>query len=538
MNVAVCPSKLAGLRRPEPELACQHMSRRSRRRGASQPGGGSWLARATIIMLVLCLLGAAVFYASVRSYLHSEGFRRLLSQKASAALKVTGDFTPFLWDGLAVEAETFHGSGQGIISALRVDGLHTEIGLGGLRRGVWEIRGARMGRVMVLLDHAKADSRHVSQPAIKPGIDFDEASEKPSGWLPREVELQGLEIGQLDVKALLQEGSVTASGMRVDVKPDGRKKSFRAEISGGTVSLPFELIPHVRLDQARLRYQDGAAFLTHLSAAAWKDCQIEAAGEWNRETQLFSVEGGASGVRCEDILSETWAKRLSGELTTDFTTNNHSGKPVAQGHLVLQNGILTALPVLDILAAYADTRRFRVLTLSEAHANWRWERDLLELTNIVIASEGLARLEGRLTIRGQNLDGQLRLGLLPGTLATIPGAETDVFILGERGLLWAPFHLTGTLEKPREDLSDRLVAAAGLRILETLPESGEKVIKFTKSVLSKPTVERGVEKGVEIIEKSGLNVRDVTSIFDSLLGNSGSEEPKPEPEATEEKKPR
>jgi hypothetical protein len=410
---------------------------------------------------------------------------------------------------------------------LRVDGMHTEIGLGGLRRGVWEIRDTRMRRVVISLDATQVGTSPASTSTAKPGMDFSEPAEKTHGWLPKEVELQGLELGQVDLRALLEQGPLIASGMRVDVKPDGGRRSFRAEVTGGNILLPFEPAPPMRLDQARLRYQDGAVFLTHLSAAAWKDGLIEASGEWDKETRRFSAEGGLSGVKCEEVLSETWAKRLLGGLSTDFTVDNHSGRPVARGHLVLENGTLTALPVLDMLAAYADTRRFRVLALSEAHADWRWEKDLIELNNIVIASEGLARLEGRVNIRGRELDGNLRLGLLPGTLATIPGAETDVFSPGERGLLWAPLRLTGTLDKPREDLSDRLIAAAGLRMLETLPETGEKVIKYTRSVLG-DTPSKTVEKGVEIIEKSGLNVREVSGLLNSLLGGKGSEEPEPD----------
>ena len=417
-------------------------------------------------------------------------------------MKVTGEFTPFRWEGLAVETEAFQGTGHGLISDLQVDGLHTEIGLGGVRRGVWEIRDARMRRVVISLDAAKGGALPGPVSAIKPNVDDPETSEKPRGWLPKEVELQGLELGHVDLHARLDEGPLTATGMRVDVKPDGGRRSYRAEITGGTIRLPYELTPAILLDQARLRHQDGAVFLTHLSAAAWKDGRIEASGEWDKETRRFSIEGGISEVKCEEVLSETWAKRLIGEMSSDFTADNHSGRPVARGRMVLQNGTLTALPVLDMLAASADTRRFRVLALSEAHADWRWEKDLIELTNIAIASEGLARLEGRVTIRGRELDGYLSLGLVPGTLANIPGAETDVFTPGERGLLWAPLHLTGTLDKPREDLSDRLIAAAGLRMLETLPETGEKVIKYTRSMLGE-TPSKTVEKGVQIIENSG-----------------------------------
>lgn len=512
------------------------MSRRSRRRGVKQADGAGWLARASIILLVLCLVGAAVFYASVRSYLQSEGFRHLLSEKAGAAAKVTGEFTPFRWEGLAVETEAFQGTGQGIIRELRVDGLHTEIGLGGLRRGVWEIRDARMRRIAVSLDATQSDAYAKSPSAAKQGMEISETSEKSRGWLPKDVELHGLELGQLDLNALLDEGEFSASGIRVDVKPDGGSRSFRAEASGGDIRLPYELMPAIRLDRARLRYQDGAVFLTLLSVDAWADGRLEASGEWDRDTRRFSCEGGLSGVKCEEILSETWAKRLVGTLSTDLAADNHAGRLAAHGRLVLHHGTLTALPVLDMLAAYADTRRFRVLALSEAQADWRWEKDFIELSNIVIASEGLARLEGRVIIRGREVDGNLRLGLMPGTLANIPGAETDVFTPGERGLLWAPLHLTGTLDKPREDLSDRLIAAAGLRMLETLPETGEKAIKFTRSALGDHP-SKTIEKGVEIIEKSGFKVREVSGILDSLLGGRHQEEPESRAEPANDGQP-
>lgn len=525
----IAHSKFTDLRCPGRALASWTMSRRSRRRGTSQAGGAAWLTRVAIGLLVLLIAGAAVFYALVRSYLHSEGFRRLLSEKTSSAAKVTGQFTPFRWEGLAVETDTFQATGEGVIRDLRVDGLHTEIGLGGLRRGVWEIRDTRMRRVVVSLNAAGDGVPTAVAEASKPRKVDSGSTEKSTVWLPRELELQGLELEQVDLSGLLDEGPLSVSGMRVLVKPDGGRMSYRAEVSGGTLRLPCEHMPPVMLDQARLRCQDGAVFLTHLSAEAWKDGRLEASGEWDRESRGFSAEGGISGVKCEEILSETWARRLIGDLSTDFSADNHSGKPVAAGHLVLRNGTLTALPVLDMLAAYADTRRFRVMALSDARADWRWEKDLIEISNIVIASEGLARLEGGLIIRGEQLDGALRLGLLPGTLANIPGAETDVFTPGERGLLWAPLHLTGTLDKPREDLSDRLISAAGLRMLETLPESGEKVIKFTRSIIG-DNPGKTVEKGVEIIEKSGLNVRDFSGILDGLLGGGNREERESQPD--------
>lgn len=527
MNAAACPPQIRGLAAGRGGASMPPMSRRSRRRRETQ-AGGSWLARAVLGLIVLGLLAAALLYAAVRGYLHSEGFRRLLSEKVSAAAGVNGQFTPFRWDGLVVETAAFQATGEGPVRELRLDGLHTEVGLGGLRRGVWEIRDAHARRVEISLDAAAGAAFAV------PG-GFPPAEEQPvpavrrQEWLPREVELQGLELGDVTLRAQLEQGPFTASGIRVALKPDGGRRSYRIEAAGGVIQSPLAFLPLVRLDEARLRYRDGAVFVTRLSAGAWEKGLIEASGEWDRHTRRFAFEGDLTGVKCEEVLSETWAKRLTGDLGTDFSTDNHSGGPAARGRLVLKNGTLTALPVLDVLAAYADTRRFRVMALSEAHADWKWEKDQLVLSDIVFASEGLARLEGRIVIRGRELDGVLRLGLMPGSLASIPGAETHVFSPGERGLLWAPLHLTGTLDKPREDLSDRLIAAAGLRMLETLPETGEQVIKFTRGVISGQST-KAVEKGVEIIGKTGLGVREVGGILDSLLGGDAREEPEPKPE--------
>jgi hypothetical protein len=195
----------------------------------------------------------------------------------------------------------------------------------------------------------------------------------------------------------------------------------------------------------------------------------------------------------------------------------------------LTDGVLTAMPLLDSLSAYADTTRFRRLALEDGRVDYEWEDGAIVLRNLVIASEGLVRLEGTMRVDGEErLDGRFRLGLVPGVLARIPGAETIVFQPGERGLLWTTLRVTGTIDDPEEDLTGRLIEAAGLRMFEILPETGERVLKFTREVLD-ADMTRHLEKGVEVIE-TGRDVireaegvvRGVTGIFDVLRG----EEPK------------
>lgn len=473
-----------------------------------------------MIFLAILLLGTVVAYSMLRSYLHSDAFRKFLSAEASETAGVVGEFAPFQWDGLAVNTESFDATGEGLVSRVRASGLHTEVGLGGVGRGVWEIRGASARKVEISLNTRKVTDREVKEEVRRK---VDKKSKRPA-WLPSEAELQGVEIRDLSVNALLEQGPLVADGLRVTATQAGAKNAYRAEISGGSVRLPFPKGPELRLDRALLRYQDGQVFLTSFEFGAWGGGRIEGTGDLDVRARQFTLEGEANGLKCEDLLNEDWSKRLTGEVESDFLVDNRSDTATASGTLVVRNGVLTALPMLDALAAYADTRRLRVLTLNDARTRWQWKKDEVALTDLVLSSDGLMRLEGNLVVRGRQLDGVFRLGLAPGTLASIPGAETDVFVPGEKGLVWTPVRISGTLDDPKEDLTDRLITAAGMRMLETLPETGEKVIKFSQSLLGDRSPE-AVEKGVKIIQEGSKTVREVGGLLDGILGTGRREVP-------------
>lgn len=497
------------------------MSRRSRRRNAAE--GTRWLGKATVGLLIFSILSLGIGYGLLRNYLRSDSFRKFLSAEASALAGVSGEFAPFRWEGLAVDTESFEAKGEGAMTALRADGLHTEIGLSGVTRGVWEIRDSTLRRLDVSVDLRKP----VTTPPSSPAPPISQKSKNRPRWFPSEAELLGLEVRELAAKVILDQGLLVASGMSIRAEPTGTKDAYRLDVQGGTIRLPFGFVPELRLDHAKLRHQDRQLFLTESTIEAWENGQIQASGEYDLRSKRYSFEGDISGLKCGNLLSVDWSKRLTGDLTSTFVFENQSGVPKARGRLQIQNGVMTALPVLDTLAAYADTRRFRVLSLSEAHTDWNWKMGELSLTHLVLATEGLVRVEGNLTLRGEELDGAFRLGLAPGTLSTIPGAETDVFAPGERGLLWTTVRITGTLDHPREDLSDRLIAAAGARMFDRIPETGEKVIKFTHSLLGDPSP-KAVEKGAKIIEEGSKTIREVSGILDGILGGGRRPDPKKE----------
>ncbi len=475
------------------------------------------MGRLAVGALVAGVICAALGYWSLKSYLHSDGFRRLLSGEVSNVLGMSGEFSPFSWDGLVVDTASFEATGNHVIGSLHADRLHSEVNLSGVRRGVWDLYGASVNRVDVTLD-----TRNMPDNAAPPDYFLEKTpSSVKRGWLPNEVEISGLDLRELIVRALVDDGEVFANGMRVRVERAGDKHAYRADIDGGRIRLPWSLLPEVNLDRVRLRYQNASFFVTDARASVFKQGRIDGSGEWNPRAQQYAAEGNVRGIKCDEVLGADWAKHLTGDVASSFIIERRSTGPLATGTLIIKNGVLTALPVLDSLAAYADTRRLRVLALSEAHADWRWQKGELSLSNLVLSSESLVRLEGRLVIRGRSLDGSFRLGLAPGTLAAIPGAETVVFLPGERGLLWSPLHITGTMDDPQEDLSERLVAAAHGRMFDVIPETGEKVLKFTRSIIDDSGV---IEKGTDVIDSAADTL--MNGVFNGLLGG-GNLSPKP-----------
>jgi hypothetical protein len=73
---------------------------------------------------------------------------------------------------------------------------------------------------------------------------------------------------------------------------------------------------------------------------------------------------------------------------------------------------------------------------------------------------------------------------------------------------WAPVRITGTTNKPKEDLSGRLISAATTRILgklqQSVPATGENAAGTAEEIINS---EKPVEKGVEAILNNSESAR-------------------------------
>lgn len=480
-------------------------TRSKRRRISAIP----WQAKLIVTIICIILLAGVTFYGLVRSYLHGDAFRRLLSEKASKAIGTKGEFGTFHWDGFALESASFKATGNGALRELQMDGLRTEIGLGGLKNGVWEIHGSKVHRLVSSFDFNQIPigippvSTEVPSTAV-----LSSKYASISSWLPREVSFDALQIADATINAKFGDKQLTANNLRVEFKSFGRK-GHAVDIVGGTIEIADKKFPPVSVNRIHLKNQDNRIFINQLQLSAWENARLDACGEIDRSIGRQSIDGGIIGVKCADILSGDWVKRLSGEIETTFSLNNHSGPAIASGKLVLKNGNLTAFPALDALATFSNTQRFRSLTFNDARGDWQWRDGRLSFENIVIASDGAIRAEGKITIDGENLDGQLNIGLPAEILAKLPSAAGDVFTVSERGMRWAPMNISGTTANPKEDLSGKLMGAAASRLIGNLQQGIPAATEIIDS-------EKPVEKGVEAILENSENA---SKLLKGLLRN-------------------
>ncbi len=492
------------------------MTRRCRRKtsSANKSSPPQWMGkfffRGFIALLLIAAIASVCGYVWLRRYLSSKEFHGLIVAQAEIYLGAKPSLSPLRWDGFRVNVENFEAESQGQAKGLAMQGIKTGIDAGGVARGVWSVLPSRVTNLSLTWDAtAKAppppqivEEQTLPQPMKKAWYDR---------WIPKQIETDTLVISNSDLHLILAQGEARLNGTRWELEPTKGFENCKLSGNGGNLKLPYAWAPAMKLDQLRFTYHDGFLYLTEATLSAYENGHVKLSGEFDPASRFYAIEGSLRDVLCSEVLPPDWKQRLSGVIESSFSVQSRQSSAVVKGHVKIHQGILTALPVLDKLAAYSQSLRFRTLSLHDAEADYEITDEGVTLSNVTIGSEGLARMEGKIRFLNNNLnrscalDGDFRVGLAPGTLATIPGAEEDVFVQGERGLMWAPMHISGTLDNPEEDLSGRLMSAAGARMFDMIPATGLKVLKYTQQVVDdngQETMEKVVKKTTDVIDQT------------------------------------
>lgn len=421
------------------------------------------------LLLVLLVIGLLAIKTSLNSWLQGEGFREWLVRRAETALKAEVTVGELQWSGSEIFAAKINARGwpEAAFSELVLDGVRTKTG--GVRDRAFLVPDITVNRLGLLFSSARIAGPEAVTSGVGPA---DEARKLPR-WLadlvPNRVEVDRIHIAATNVTVEKAAGTVfTLTGVETTMEPDFSTGVWEISGKGGTMQVPDQ--PQIRLKELGMRWRNRELFVDRCALGIYQDGHVEGRGEIGFENGgTFDVDLDISAITLDELISGDWRDRLDGVIHGPVHITGSPGGLVYEGTLNVTEGVIESIPVLELVARYTRSDRFKRIVMNEAKTDFKSDGWRIELRNLVLQSDGLVRVEGSVDIVGDQLAGDLKVGVAPGTMNWIPGAERLVFVEDRDGFRWAPLRLTGTTADPKEDLSARLVAAAGDSLLDELP---------------------------------------------------------------------
>ncbi|MGK0187255.1 MAG: hypothetical protein ACI9R3_003041 [Verrucomicrobiales bacterium] len=470
-----------------------------------------------LIGLVLALAGAYLgFRVALKHYLHSDSFLAQINHATSTALRVDGEFEPLSWQDAQASSTRFTGTGKprSPVREILAQGIEADLNFRSIWDGMWEITELSIDQAHIDLTQKSPSLDPKFSPSITHAPSTTGSSSFLSSLLPKRTQLELVKIESADitfpVPAQFTEGTdgqARAKRLRIHARPLGDRFSDGFQLSGfgGEIHLPDG--QRLSLLDYETRWKDGVLYISDAIATIATIADVENSvgarvqcnGRLDTTGHATELKIHLSGIQVEDVVASDWKQRISGLIESDLTLAINREGTTINGDLSITRGVLNALPILDNLADFTKHDTFRRLPLTNVTAEFTKEDETIRFHDIVIESSGTLRVTGALDVTDGMVAGTLRVGVVPGVLRWIPGAEQKVFTQLDDGHLWTDMHVHGPLHALNEDLSSRLVTGAVVQSIEELPEraidAGGRVINQGSSILRE-----GLRGGINIID--------------------------------------
>ena len=251
-------------------------------------------------------------------------------------------------------------------------------------------------------------------------------------------------------------------------------------------------------------------------------------GNWSADLQVNKGD-------LHRILNDDWKKRITGELYGRLMlTGEKGGVATGSGSFSVQNGVLEGLPFLSQLPV-GNTYPYRSIDIEKADCqilfpyNGDKIKDAWLFDKINIRSRDASFLVyGHVLIGAdRSLGGTLTIGVPKGLAAALPLAPEELTgkLFTAKGnddaYLWVNMNLSGTLDKPQEDLSIRIATLAGQNLSRFLKEvpKGSAATLLNTLLQQKPAGQPEAPRDEAPEQPSGNIINDAANAAGSLLNS-------------------
>ncbi len=419
----------------------------------------AWTLGSLVALIVAALLIGQTW---LNRYLRSPEFRGVLEEKTGRNMRADVDITPIRFEGAQFSCENFTAKGakDASFSLAKVEDVRGEVSIPSI---IGVVFGERKFRVPTL-----EVQRLTLEFFDRDRIDLDLPEKEPRE--NRSV-IENLYIR--DVRLSWGGGGLTGSSIHA-VPVDGGW-----QINGEGGRLVQLGVPPVDVVNARIVRKEKTVFIQEANLR-------QNGGELSGSGEIVSGEKADVLVKVNKVsvtpfLAEDWRARLHGFLAGELRAripldDSPNRMPTIDGDLKLDRAVLEALPILNKIADYLKTEQFRRVELNQASAKVHFDAKGLRVENLVLESKQLIALRGGFTYVNGIVDGTFEVGVTPAPLQWLPGSTEKVFTVQRDGYVWAPMKVTGPREALKEDLSSRLVAAAGSAVVEKVEKTATQAV--------------------------------------------------------------
>lgn len=440
---------------------------------------------AFLVVVVIALFCVRTW---IYGFLRSEDFRHFLDRKASAAIHADGSFQPLHWQDTEVYSDAFDATGSPAspFSKLSVQQVRARLDLHALWQRVWRVETVQIEKLAATVGgpHPAATD---DEPAagVQPSAPSEEGQERSflAGLLPGRVD-----VGEVRVNDLaLDWGTGRIAGSRLVARPrEGGPQSW--EINGTGGRLEEAHFPAARLTSFNVKSSAHEIFLTRAEGQAENGGHLELSGRQALDGErALDLAANFDRLPVAEFLPADWRARLHGNASGSVRVTGSALAPGgwhALGHVDLRDGSLEALPMLDELATFTATDRFRQAPVQKGRADFDWTPAGVRVSNLLVESEGLLRIEGGFVVSGDQIDGTFQVGVARSSLRWIAVLGAQVFNLPERdGYLWTTTHVRGPVRHPAEDLTPRMIAAAQQSVIDKAKQGANTVLDTAGGLL-------------------------------------------------------
>ena len=414
---------------------------------------GCWRKVALVAGLITLAVvaGIALFNSRVTRYVESDAFRQEIEKQTAKGLHFPeGRYEQIRRTGfLSAESAGFRSDeGRKALRAIDAHGIRARFNPLGVFLRRWQ------------LDVLNIDSGEVEVQLYEPKPEPSPARPWFHLFLPDRVYLKRVDADPADVTWQFRNEKGGFFATHLVITPHGR--DFEYDATGGM--LKMALIPDLPLRHTHLLITKTLLTLYRLDLASGEkgEGEIHAEGKaGTREDRSVDFKIAFEKVPVSDWLPASWKDHFSGAASGKVHWTGSNPKLESshvQGTLAVRDGRVTSLPFLEKLASITREKSLEHLELNECAFELDWDSPKAEVKNIRIEDRGKFRIEGAITIREKSLGGAIELGMARKYLDWLPQPE-EVFSREKDGYLWTTVHLSGTIDKPEQDLSPRIVEA-------------------------------------------------------------------------------